>query len=204
MEANTPHTTTAGDFVDSARSSLRTRLAGLLPARSANGNGAGRTAPRPADDLDARFDESLAGTKTVVLHHREIPGDPEEVSHVIIAPSGITLVDSSNYTSGRARVGHGGIHVGRRNRSDLIDRILDQVDGLYDLLADTPYADVPIEAALAWRQVEGLPILHSFNAPRVLVCGVQKITREAARPGPLSTRRVNALGAFLENELPAA
>ena len=94
--------------------------------------------------------------------------------------------------------------MGRRDRSELIHRVLNQGRSVRSMLADTPYADVPVEGALAWREVEGLPILHSINAPRVIICGVRKIAVEAARPGALSERRVNALAGFLDRELPPA
>jgi hypothetical protein len=70
------------------------------------------------------------------------------------------------------------------------------------MLADTPYAGVSVDAALAGREVEGQPILHSFSAPRVMVCGIRKISREASRPGSLSDRRVQALARHLDSELP--
>ena len=201
MEANS-QTTGVGDLVESARPGLRRRLAALLPAGSVNR--AGRARKRTLDHTALKLEEQLFATEAVVLHHRQLPGEAGAISHLIIAPSGITLVDARNYTSGRARVGHGGIRVGRRNRSELIHGVIVQAEALHEMLADTPYAEVPVEAALAWRDVEGLPILHSFGAPRVLVCGTRKIAREAARPGPLSRRRVNALAAYLGDQLPAS
>jgi hypothetical protein len=196
------NTTAVGDLVESPRAGLRQRLADVLSAKSANG--AGRNGNAARDDIAHKLEEQLDGTEAIVLHHRRLPGKAGEVSHLIVAPAGITVVDARNYRSGRARIGHGGLKVGRRNRSDLIQRVFAQVDELYELLADTPYAEIPIEAALAWRDVEGLPILHSFIGPRILVCGIRKIAREAARPGPLTKRQVNSLSTFLQAELPGA
>src|SRR5882672_4770881 len=62
-----------------------------------------------------------------------------ELTHLVVGPAGVTVVDSRNYTSGRAKVGHGGLRVGRRNRSDLIQDVLHQVDSVESVLADTPY-----------------------------------------------------------------
>jgi hypothetical protein len=183
-------------------SGLRERLAALVPAKRENGNGRatinGEISP---DDPTARLDGYLRDTDAVALHHLRLPNGGGELSHLVIGPAGVTVVDSRNYTSGRAKVGHGGLHVGRRNRSDLVRGVLHQVDSVESVLADTPYDDVRVEAALAWREVEGLPILHTFNAPRVVICGTRKIAHEASRPGPLSSRKVDALASYLAGEL---
>ena len=201
MEANS-NTPAVGDLVESARPGLRRRLASFLPASSANG--AGRTRSPALSRTALRLQEHLFGTGARVLHARQLPGKAGEVSHLIIAPSGITVVDSRRYTSGRAQVGRRGLRVGRRNRSDLVHHVRAQVDELHALLADTPYADVPIEAAIALRDVQGLPVLHTFNGPRVMICGTRKIAHEATRPGPFPPQRVDALAAYLESELPLA
>jgi hypothetical protein len=174
-------------------------IAGFVPAKPASGNG-----KVSADDPAARLDEYLRGSDAVALHHLRLPNGGGKLTHLVIGPAGITVIDSRNYSSRRAKVGHGGLRVGRRNRSDLVRNVLRQVDHVQEALADTPYSDVPVEAALAWREVEGLPILHTFNAPRVMVCGTRKIAKEASRTGSLSPRRVDALASYLEGELAAA
>src|SRR6266540_117712 len=178
------------------RAGLRERLSGFVPAKRAKGH-------VRADDPTTRLDEYLGGTGAVALHQLRLPNGGG-LTHLIVGPAGITVVDSRNYRSGRAKVGHGGLRVGRRNRGDLIQAVLGQVDSVRSVLADTPYTDVPVEAALAWREVEGLPILHTFNTPRVVICGTRKIAREAARPGPLLPRKVDALASYLRGELAAA
>ncbi len=155
------------------------------------------------DDPSVRLDEYLRGSDAVALHDLRLPNGGGELSHLVVGPAGITVVDSRNYRSKRAKVGHGGLRVGRRNRSELVRDVLGKAASVQSVLADTPYSDVPVEAALAWREVEGLPILHTFNTPRVLVCGTRKIAREAARPGPISTRKVDALASYLAGELAA-
>jgi hypothetical protein len=184
------------------RTGLRERLAAFVPAKRENGNGAANGHVSP-DDPTGRLDGYLSDTDAVALHHLRLPNGGGELTHLVVGPAGVTVVDSRNYTSGRAKVGHGGLRVGRRNRSDLIQDVLHQVETLQSVLADTPYEDVHVEAALAWREVEGLPILHTFNAPRVVICGTRKIAREASRPGPLTSRKVDALASYLEGELAA-
>ena len=193
MEANTSlsHTSAPG---------LRERLAGLVSTRDSRSRN-GVATRRRKDEPTLRLDRYLSDSRARVLHHCRLPGRRGEIGHIIIGPAGVTVVDSSHYGDGRAKVGRGTLKIGRRKRSDLVEAVLDQARGVRELLADTPYSEVDVEGAIALREVEGLPTLHSFNAPRVMVCGTRKIAGEASRRGPLSTRRVNALASFLERAL---
>lgn len=193
MEAHTSRTSAPG---------IRGRLAGLVSAGDARRREAAATKPRRRGSEPAlRLDRYLADSRAKVLHNCRLPGARSEIGHLIVGPAAVTVVDSSHYADGRARVGRGTLKIGRRNRSDLIEELLDQARAVRELLADTPYSDVEVEAALALREVEGLPTLHSFNAPRIMICGTRKIAAEASRWGALSSRRVNALASFLERTL---
>jgi hypothetical protein len=197
VEAN-PHTS-ADALAQGQPSGLRRRLAGVaFLGRTRNGD---RAAGSRQDEPTTRLDHYLSGSTARVIHHRMVPGETREISHLIVGPAGVTVVDSRNYGEGRARVGRGALRVGRRDRSDLVEALLGQVKDVRGLLADTPYSEVRVEAALAYRQVEGLPTLHSFQAPRIMICGTRKIAREAGRPGPLTTDRVNALASYLDEAL---
>jgi hypothetical protein len=155
---------------------------------------------RPGDPA-ARLDHYLPRDKAVVLHHRRLPSSGAEISHLIVGPAGVTVVDSRKYAGRRVRL-NGAVRIGLRDRSDLIDRLVAQANGVRELLAGTPYADVPVEAALARRKVEGVPIVPNPDT-RIIVCGTRRIAGEASRPGPLSRNRVNALAAYLDRDLPA-
>jgi hypothetical protein len=193
VEANTSQTGAEG---------LRGRLAGLVSAGDTRRREAAAKKPRrKGNDPALRLDRYLSDSRARVLHHCRLPGTRSEIGHLIVGPAAVTVVDSSHYGDGRARVGRGSLKIGRRNRRDLVDQLLTQAKGVRELLADTPYSDVEVEAALALREVEGLPTLHSFNAPRIMICGTRKIAGEASRRGPLSSRRVNALASFLERTL---
>jgi hypothetical protein len=193
VEANTSHST-AEALVKGQRRGLRARISALTTLRGARK--VGRSAARGGDEPTLRLDQYLSGSKARVLHHRTLPGVRAEISHLIIGPAGVTVVDSRHYPSGRARIGQGELRVGKRRRADLIDALLERVGEVRNLLADTPYSEVPVEGALAYGQVDGPPTLK--DAPRILVSGTRRIAGEASRPGPLSARRVNALAAYLE------
>ena len=66
-----------------------------------------------------------------------------------------------------------------------------------DLLADTPYADVDVEAALAWGNVRGRRSSELVEGPRVDHLGHRPDRGEAARPGPAVVRRGPSLASLL-------
>ena len=90
----------------------------LVPTRHANGNG--HAAVLDPDDPAARLDEYLLGSRAFALHGLRLPDGGGKLSHLVIGPAGITVIDSRNYGSRRAKVGHRGLRVGRRNRTDLV------------------------------------------------------------------------------------
>jgi hypothetical protein len=178
---------------------LRGLVSGLVPSRS-NSHREPANGHVDPEDPGARLDEYLSDSSARVLHDLHLP-DGGEISHLVVGPAGITVIDSRNYTSGRAKVGTGGLRVGRRNRSKLVHEVMAKAEEIENLLVGTPYEDTLVEGALAWREVEGLPTLHSFTGPRILVCGTRKIAKEAARPGHLTARKVTALTKFLDGQL---
>jgi hypothetical protein len=197
VEANTTHSHGLGKDVAEQRSSLWWRLT-ALGTRSRNGAANGRV---KLDLAGAKLEHYLRGSDVALLHHRRVAGSRREISHLVIGPAGVTVIDSRHYGGRRARLEDGSIRVGLRNREDLVDAVIAQVAAVRKLLADTPYANTPIEAALARRKVEGVPILQRVDAPRIVVCGTRRIAGEASRPGPLPASQVKALAAYLDGAL---
>ena len=196
------------------RGSLRERLAAFLPRMEpeAETNGTGRVATngnaRPATnvkvhraDAGARLESYLHGSQATVLHGLRLPGHRGEIDHLVVGPAGVTIVDGRYYGSGKAKFEKGQLRIGRRNRTALIAEVLDQAAAVRDLLADTRYADVHVDAAIAVGQAGGMPTVRTRDGGRVIVWGTGLIAREASRPGPLSRRRVSNLATRLAGEL---
>ena len=186
------------------RTGLRERLAAFVPRVESNGNGHAARGNGEVDGSDAtvRLERYLRGSKAHVLHHCRVPGRRRgQISHLVVGPAGVTVVDSRHYNGKKAKLEDGELRVGKRNRTDLIKGVLDQAARVSELLEDTPYADVDVEAALAWKKVEGIPIIQYVGGPRLVVCGTRRIAGEASRPGPLEPRKVDALASFLAGEL---
>ena len=198
MEANTSHSQVVTGGRLNGRSGIRGRLTSLLGTHGGSDRGA-QNGNR--DEATVRFDQYLGNSSAVVLHHRRLPGTRTEISHLVVGRAGVTVIDSSRYKVSKVKVDGRGRRASARARSDLASRVLDQVDAVRELLAGTPYAGVPIEAAVARSRVEGPRVLQGLNSPRVIVCGVHTIAVEASRDGELSARRVMGLAHFLDDTL---
>jgi hypothetical protein len=181
------------------RVGFRARMAELASGASAVGNGAATTVP--AGHPSAKIDRCLEATSAVALHRLSLR-DGEQIDSVIVGPAGVTVVDTRHYDSKRATVSPtSGLRIGRRNRTDLIYELLAQVNELRELLSGTPYEGVPIEGAIVLGDVSGVPVIESFNAPRILTWGTRWIAHEASRPGPIPERTIESLAMLLEVEL---
>lgn len=174
------------------RVGLRERFSELLPKSDEVGG-----------DADVRLESYLRDSDAVVLHRCRVPGERGRISHIIVGPAGVTVVDSRYYKGGRATVRSGQLLVGNRDRPDLIEGVLDHAARVRDLLADTPYAAVDVDAAIARGRVEGSKSIQLVDGPRITVWGTGRIAGEASRPGPLSSGEVEALASYLAHELSA-
>ena len=198
MEANATHTPGVAGGRLNGRSGVRGRLAALVASPRRNGLEASNG--KVTDEATARFDHDLGGSRALVLHHRRLPGDGSDINHLIVGPAGITVVDSRGYRAAGVKL-ESRVRRSARARSDLAKPVLAQVEELRKLLADTPYAAVPIDAALARGKVEGPRVLQGLNTPRVIFSGVRTIAVEASRGGELPPQRVKGLAQFLDDAL---
>jgi nuclease-like protein len=196
VEANTSHTHVAAQ-VD-GHSGVLERLTSVVASQSRGGRSRSR---RSGDLATARLDHYLRDSRAVVLHYRHLPGDRRGISHLIVGPAGVTVVDSHRYKTSPIKFDGRSLRGSTRKYTNQLKAVLSQVEAVRRLLSDTPYAKVPIEAAVAQRKVSGARVLQGINSPRVIVCGTRTIAGEASRQGPLSTRRVRGLAAYLDDVL---
>jgi hypothetical protein len=182
------------------------RLAAFLPRMEPEANGNGRAASNrkvKGSDAGARLESYLRGSEATILHQLKLPGSRGEIDYLVVGPAGVTVVDCRHYREGKAKFANGRLRIGGRDRTALIGEILDQAEAVRDLLADSHFADVPVDAAIAVGQAGGVPSVSTRDCRRVIVWGTGLIAREASRPGPLSPRRVSNLATRLAAELQA-
>jgi hypothetical protein len=101
--------------------------------------------------LDRLRDEGIA-----VIHDRRLPRSRANVDHIVVAPSGVFVVDAKNYR-GRVRVvDRGGffahdqrLYVGRRDQTKLVAGLAPQAAAVRAALG-AEHADVPVWRALCF------------------------------------------------------
>ena len=157
--------------------------------------------------------DRLAGEGLYFLHESPIPPTRANIDHIVIAPTGVYVIDAKNYT-GRAQLSiKDGIFsprveklmVGRRDCTKLVDGVRKQVDPVSELLAqDRIGQDVPVRRMLCF--VEGdWPVLGgSFTIGGLDVLWPKKARKIITAPGALGNDRFGVLHRHLAAEFPPA
>lgn len=156
--------------------------------------------------LGARLD-GLTDRGCVVLHDRRIPGAKANIDHLVVAPSGVWVVDAKRYTGRVAKRDVGGwfrtdarLYVGRRDCTRLVGGMARQVAAVERALGPDR-ADVAIHPVLCFVGAEWGWFATPFRLDGVLVAWPGATVEAVSRPGPLDAARVAMLGQRLAASL---
>jgi hypothetical protein len=148
------------------------------------------------------------GDRAVLLHDRKVPGTRGNIDHLVIAASGVWVIDAKNYMGLVEERFIGGwlhpkqrIYVDGRDRTKLADGVGWQVDAVRNAL---DAADVPITAAVCFVAAEWRMLSKRFQHGGVWVTWAKKLAEMIAAPGPLSPADVTCLAGRLAAALPPA
>ena len=164
---------------------------------------------RVAETLD-----SLRSDEVIVLHDRRIPRSKANIDHLVVASSGIHIVDAKRY-KGRIEIRGSGslfrpgpnkLFIGGRDKTSLVDAMGKQVAAVESVIADL--LDPPLDPevrlinpALCFVEAE----VGWFAKPMVLdgvaITWRTELAKVIAQPGPLSPEHVLALGTRLAERL---
>ncbi len=155
--------------------------------------------------LDGLVDHGM-----VVLHDVRLPSERKKVDHIVVAPSGIHVVDSRHFPGARVElrkgqrfIGHSSnLFVGERDFTHLIEGMGHQVRRIYSFTNDLPAANrcvvTPILCFVeaSWRRPKRRLALGSVEIlwPKVLL-------RLLSRPGPLRRDQIEEIGCRLASRL---
>jgi hypothetical protein len=156
----------------------------------------------------ARYLLRTLGPQTVTLHDRRVPGSKANIDHIIVAASGIWIVDAKNYKGKVEQRDIGGwlhtemrLYVNGRDQSKLVDGLAKQVNAVLEAIED---ADIEVTAALCFVNSEWGLFAKPFRLGGTLVTWPQKLSAVIAGPGPLSPGEVGRIGEKLVSALPPA
>jgi hypothetical protein len=170
--------------------------------------------------MDIRLHRDL-GDGAVVLSNRRVPHSPATVDNVVVAPSGVWIVDAmkldglieyraaasprADLADGSGECGEDGrLLVGGHDRTALIDRAYDYVIPVANLVADPC---VPIHGVIAivegnWGNPTRLLTRRPYQHQGIWILWPAALIKKIEEPGPLGHDDVLAIGATLDRALP--
>ena len=99
--------------------------------------------------------DSLTDSGAVVLHDRQVPNTRGNIDHVVIAASGVWIIDARNW-EGRVQRRWVGRRAGRvlfvdgHNRMDAVDKLAWQIQAVRAALTPIGFADAPVTGVLCF------------------------------------------------------
>jgi hypothetical protein len=159
--------------------------------------------------LGARLDTLAAAGEVTVLHDRRIPGTRANIDHLVVAGSGVWVIDAKRYKGRPSLRVEGGIlrprverlMVGRRDCTKLVDGVLKQVDLVRAALASKA-VEAPLMGALAFVDADWPMIGGAFSTRGVHVLWPRRLRKLVLAPGQLED--IDAVDSILATHFPPA
>lgn len=157
--------------------------------------------------LGARLNE-LATEQVRPLHDRRIPGSRANIDHIVVAPSGIYVIDAKRYrgrprlevTGGIVRARQEKLLVGSRDCTKLVEAAARQVD----VVTQAAGGVAPVHGVLCFVDADWPLIGGAFTVSDVHVVWPRRLYALIATNGPLDEADVSAVHAVLAKSLPSA
>jgi hypothetical protein len=112
----------------------------------------------PADGLSlSAMLQTRLQSRAIVLDDRRVPGVHRPIDHIVVAPSGVWVVDANDNDGRVERRDVGGwfkvderLYVGGKDHSHLVDDVDRSVIAVEEMLASAGLGSVPVHAALCF------------------------------------------------------
>lgn len=134
--------------------------------------------------VGAHLDE-LTSVGAVVLHDRRLPGSKANIDHIVVARSGVWIVDTKRCNGRVDRRDVGGwlrsdlrLYVGRRDRTKLIGGMTKQVAAVQHAIEGT---GAPVWPVICFTDAEWSLFAKPFELDGVLVIWPRALVRTIAR-----------------------
>ncbi|HZX55329.1 MAG TPA: nuclease-related domain-containing protein [Ilumatobacteraceae bacterium] len=151
------------------------------------------------------------GSRAVVFDDRKVPGTKCQIDHLLVAPSGVWVIDA-NESDGRVeRRDVGGwfkvderLYVAGKDRTQLVDGIDRQVMAVESMLAKEGLDGIPVHAALCFVNSEWGWFAKPFSLNGVWVAWPQKLTDLVLDWNAIPNTEVDRLARVVGLRLPSA
>jgi Nuclease-related domain len=151
------------------------------------------------------------GRNAVVLDDRKVPGTRVQIDHIVIAPSGVWVVEAQEHDGRVERRDVGGwfkvdhrLYVAGRDRTSMVDGIDRQVIAVENILKKERLERVPVHAALCFVNSEWGWRAKPFSLSGVWVTWASKLTELVMDWSAIPNHEVDHLAQFIGSKLPAA
>ena len=151
------------------------------------------------------------GDRAVVLDDRKVPGTKVHIDHVVIAPSGVWVVDANEYDGRVERRDVGGwfkvderLYVAGKDRTGLVDGIDRQVAAVENVLRKEGLDSIPVHAALCFVNSEWGWFAKPFSLSGVWVTWATKLTELVLDWNAIPNTEIDRLARVVGSKLPSA
>jgi hypothetical protein len=148
------------------------------------------------------------GDRAVLLHDRKVPRTRGNIDHLVVAPSGVWVIDAKHYKGmveqkdvGKWLKSDMRLYVGGRDRTKLAAGLGWQTEAVRKALDGL---DVPVYAALCFIEVEWKLFSKPFRQNGVWVTWAKKLAEMISEPGVLTPADIARVAERLATALPPA
>jgi len=160
--------------------------------------------------LAAHLDQELPDSATV-LHDRRVPKTRGNIDHLVVAPTGVWVIDAKN-SAGRVERRNAGswrrpeprLYVKNRDETELVGKMDVQSDAVRAALKPIGFATLPVRRCLCFTSADWSSFSRPFTIDDVWIGWPQALTR-AMRSNPiLGPAEVVTVAHHLSAEFPAS
>lgn len=146
------------------------------------------------------------GHQAILLHDRRMPGSRANIDHLVVAPSGIWVIDAKRY-KGKVAVskpffGEAKLMIAGRNKSRLADGLARQVDAVAVVMSELGVA-LPVHGAFCFVDSE-LPTISTLTFRGYPLLAPRRLAGRIKKRGQAGPELLNAVAAQLSSRFPAA
>jgi hypothetical protein len=153
------------------------------------------------------LDECAAEGSMTVLHDRRMPGGRGNIDHLVVAPTGVFVIDAKaikgSVSVQTTLFGKPKLRVRGRDRTNLIDGLDRQVAAVHGALEAGGYQAVPVQGVLCFTDAD-LPLVGGKEMRGHLLVYRKSLRKRLAKKGPISAETASAMAHFLATALPSA
>ena len=160
------------------------------------------------EELVAKMLHERLGDTAVLLHDRKVPRTRGNIDHLVIAASGVWIIDAKRYRGKVEKRDVGGffksdirLYVGGRDRTKTVAGLRWQLDAVRKALGAE---EIPIHCALSFVDAEW-PVFfrRPFQLQGVWISWPGRLAELIAADGPVHTDSIGQVGSQLAERLPA-